>query len=296
MSRNGSGTQTTPNTFVAGTAITASDHNENWTDAAAEITNSVAADGQTTMTGPLKAASGTLAAPSQTFASDTDSGRYRKGSNTLADVVGGAEVVEISSTGINVTGAIKQNSLPLFPVGFGPAPWSGTTAPTGWLLCEGQSVLRADYPDLWTFAAAEIALSNTLWTNGNGTTTFTVPNMIGYVPAGVDASATRLSSAAAPGAAQGAKTKPILQTNLPNVNFTNSGITGGSTLNFTYFAGGGTPPGGVGAIVTTSSTTGSLSIAGSVSGLTQGSAASGGSGTELAIVQPTIAVKYIVKY
>ena len=35
------------NTFVAGTTITAADHNENWDDLAAKMTNSVAAVGQT---------------------------------------------------------------------------------------------------------------------------------------------------------------------------------------------------------------------------------------------------------
>jgi hypothetical protein len=60
MARNGSGTYTKVNTFVASATITAAGHNANWDDIASEITNSVAADGQTTMTGALKAASGTV--------------------------------------------------------------------------------------------------------------------------------------------------------------------------------------------------------------------------------------------
>jgi hypothetical protein len=55
MARNGSGTYSVPNTFVAGETITASGENQNFSDIGAEITNSVAADGQTSMTGPLKA-------------------------------------------------------------------------------------------------------------------------------------------------------------------------------------------------------------------------------------------------
>jgi hypothetical protein len=56
MARNGAGTYSKVNTFVAGTTITAADHNENWDDIAAEITNSLALDGQLAMTGQFKAA------------------------------------------------------------------------------------------------------------------------------------------------------------------------------------------------------------------------------------------------
>lgn len=89
MARNGSGTYTKVNTFTAGTPITAASHNQNWDDVAAEITNSVAADGQTSMTGPLRAASGTAANPSHTFASDPDTGGYRRGSNEYGFATGG---------------------------------------------------------------------------------------------------------------------------------------------------------------------------------------------------------------
>lgn len=91
MSRNGTGTYTVPNSFSPGGTITASSHNQNYGDIGTEITNSVAADGQTTMTGPLKAANGTFSAPSISFASDPDSGWYRKAANTLALTLEGAD-------------------------------------------------------------------------------------------------------------------------------------------------------------------------------------------------------------
>ena len=90
MSRNGSGVYSVPNTFVAGTTITASDHNENWDDIEAEITNSLALDGQSTMTGVLKLSAGTAAAPSAAFGSDLDTGVYRRDANTLGFATGGA--------------------------------------------------------------------------------------------------------------------------------------------------------------------------------------------------------------
>lgn len=109
MARNGSGTMTIPNTLVSGTTITASDHNENYSDIATEITNSVAADGQTPMTGPFKASSGTAAAPSITFSSDTDSGFYRIGSNNVGAAVAGSKVLDIASTGLSITGTLTSS-------------------------------------------------------------------------------------------------------------------------------------------------------------------------------------------
>lgn len=97
MARNGSGTYTKVNTFVAGTTISSSDHNENWDDIAIEITNSVAADGQTTMTGPLKAANGSTASPAFTFGSDTDSGFMRSSANAISLVLGGAVAVDFGA-------------------------------------------------------------------------------------------------------------------------------------------------------------------------------------------------------
>jgi hypothetical protein len=103
--RNGSGTYTVPNTFVSGQPITASSHNANWTDIAAEITNSLALDGQSVMTGQFKAANGTVSAPSITFGSDLDSGLYRIGANNVGLGVNGAKVLDVSTTGLGVTGA-----------------------------------------------------------------------------------------------------------------------------------------------------------------------------------------------
>ena len=124
MSRNGSGTYTKVNTFVSGNPVTAAGHNQNWDDIAAEITNSVAADGQTTMTGPLKASSGTNSLPSHTFGSDPDTGMYRSASNEASITAGGTQIVSIASTGLDVktgdvnlaTGTIKRAGVAVFPV------------------------------------------------------------------------------------------------------------------------------------------------------------------------------------
>ncbi|MFZ9336325.1 MAG: hypothetical protein ACO248_10665, partial [Burkholderiaceae bacterium] len=51
---------------------------------------------------PGAVSSGTAAAPALTFASDTDTGIYRKSANTIGVACGGSEVAAISSSGIEL--------------------------------------------------------------------------------------------------------------------------------------------------------------------------------------------------
>lgn len=106
MSRNGSGTFTVINTFSPGQVISSADHNENFDDLGDEITNSVAVDGQSTMTGTLKLANGTVSLPALTFGSDTDCGLYRIGANNMGLAVNGAKVLDIATTGLGITGTL----------------------------------------------------------------------------------------------------------------------------------------------------------------------------------------------
>ena len=55
--------------------------------------------------------------------------------------------------------------------------FAGSTAPTGWLLCNGNAVSRTTYSALFT------AIGTTYGT-GNGSTTFNLPNFQGRVPVG----------------------------------------------------------------------------------------------------------------
>lgn len=59
-------------------------------------------DGTSAMTGPVKAADGTLDNPSMVFASDTNTGFYKYGSDQLGVAAGGLLQAIISSTGIQV--------------------------------------------------------------------------------------------------------------------------------------------------------------------------------------------------
>lgn len=56
------------------------------------------------------------------------------------------------------------------PVGCVQA-FAGSTTPQGWLLCDGSAVSRTDYADLY-------AVIGTTYGDGDGSTTFNVPNLI----------------------------------------------------------------------------------------------------------------------
>jgi len=294
MSRNGAGVFTKINTMSSGAPITAAAHNQNYDDIALELTNSVAADGQTSMTGPLKASSGTAATPSQTFASDPDTGRYRKASNTIADVCGGTEVVEYSSTGISVTGtinssgAVKQGGFALLPVGV-TLPYAGTAAPTGYLFCFGQSLLRTDYAALFTAIG-------TTYGAADGTH-FSLPDLRGRVPAGKDdmggSSANRLTAADdglngdTLGATGGGETQTLVTANLPA--YTPSGSVSSSSTGVNSYSTPGTNIG-----IGGTATGGQINVTTPTITSTFTGTAQGGSSTAFGVVQPTFILNYII--
>lgn len=57
--------------------------------------------------------------------------------------------------------------------------YAGTTAPTGWLICDGSAVSRTTYSTLF-------GVIGTAFGSGDGSTTFNLPNFKGRVPVGVD--------------------------------------------------------------------------------------------------------------
>lgn len=106
----------------------------------------------------------------------------------------GASVAEVwaSSTG-NAAGALKHRdgaSGAVEYVGLPPGtviPFAGSSAPNGYLVCDGSAVSRTTYARLFD-------VIGTTWGVGDGSTTFNVPDLKGRVIAGVDGGSTRLSS------------------------------------------------------------------------------------------------------
>lgn len=99
--RNSSGNYSLPsgNPVVSGTTITSTNENAFRSDVASELTLSLDRNGRGAMLAPLQCSNGTVAAPSLTFGSDTDTGLYRIGANNPGLAVGGVLNQSWSSTG-----------------------------------------------------------------------------------------------------------------------------------------------------------------------------------------------------
>jgi len=156
--------------------------------------------------------------------------------------------------------------------------WPTTSAPSGYLLCDGSAVSRTTYSALF-------ALFGTTFGVGDGSTTFNVPNYTNRMPYGTTI-----------GSTGGASTTTIGQTNLPNVNFTvtDSGhrhltaiIDSAGSLSF----GNSNPTSyvGIGGGVSTNYVEYTNTVTTGIS------VASGGSGTALTTISPYLGINFIIK-
>lgn len=91
-------------------------------------------------------------------------------------------------------------------------PFAGSTAPTGFLLCNGAAISRTTYASLF-------ALIGTTYGVGDGSTTFNVPDLGGRVVAGVGSRLTSGASGvdgATLGASGGAETHVLTEAQMPS--------------------------------------------------------------------------------
>ena len=92
-------------------------------------------------------------------------------------------------------------------------PWTKTTAPDGYLLCNGAAVSRSTYADLF-------AVISTTYGSGDGSTTFNVPQLQGKMPQGYDGNTYNLAGTG------GANTVTVSVTNNQGAtNATNQSVT-----------------------------------------------------------------------
>ena len=119
--------------------------------------------------------------------------------------------------------AAPPSASAILPVGM-ISDFAGPAAPTGWLLCQGQAVSRATYAALYTALGAGASP----WGQGDGTTTFNVPDLTGRVTAGKEVTPTRLTTAGAGidgsvlAAAGGTQTYAMTLAQMPTHNHTTS--------------------------------------------------------------------------
>lgn len=87
-------------------------------------------------------------------------------------------------------------------------PYSSTTIPEGYLVCDGSAVSRTTYADLFD-------VIGTTYGTGDGSTTFNLPNLTGRVPVGQDANDTSFDVLGETG---GEKTHTLVNNELPKID------------------------------------------------------------------------------
>lgn len=116
-----------------------------------------------------------------------DSGALRLSGGTMAGPIG-MDSQKITDLGdpSNSTDAVNKSYVDAAFASLSCAPkiagtiqlYAGATAPAGYLLCDGSAVSRTDYSALFSAIG-------TTYGEGDGSTTFNLPNLQGRVPVGV---------------------------------------------------------------------------------------------------------------
>lgn len=204
--------------------------------------------------------------------------------------------------------------------------FAGSSAPAGYMVCDGSAVSRSTYADLF-------AVIGTTYGAGDGSTTFNLPDLRSRIPVGRNASDGDFDSAGKTG---GAKTHTITTAQLPNHNHSSGSLANASAGNHDHSISGSAQ--------STNTTTSprsnampwirdagahyddgqydelrfynganyhqptdmdwlplanaslSITAAGSHSHSISGSTGNTGSGNAIPIVQPYLVVNYIIKY
>jgi microcystin-dependent protein len=321
LPRNGSGQASLAEApFVPGTTIESAPVNDDFADIISMLTDSLAADGQTTMTGGIQAFPGAAGAPAYTWASSPTDGFFLSGTHQIGLSIAGSFVGFFNANGFNTT-AGQPTGVPIGAV----QDFAGTSAPLGWYLCYGQNVSRTTYALLF-------AIIGTTYGAGDGLTTFGLPDCRGRTTSGQDnmggTPANRITVAGGNfdgtvlGNSGGAQNQTLVTANLAahvhslstgTVAVTDPGHThthtdpghthanGAGTTGFAYTSGGGSEGYQAGAgvqftLATASSTTGVTNNT-NTTGITaalSGSSGSAGSASAFADLSPTIIFNKII--
>ena len=206
MSFNGSGTfviNSSGQPVVTNTVISSTAFNALTADLGTGLSTTITKDGQTTTTAKIpfafglsaaaasNLAAGTVAAPGLYLSTDTGTGLYRIGANNYGVAVSGAKVLDISATGLGVTGTLTGSSSMLSPISAflasnvalnntanffqGPSVAQGTVGTwfvTGTIVCRDTSGGFNVIAKLWDGTTTIVqSLTNTVGTNQYGTLT-----------------------------------------------------------------------------------------------------------------------------
>lgn len=102
----------------------------------------------------------------------------------------------------DITSSSDYGSLPIGSI----IPYSGTTAPEGYSICDGKELNRETYKELFS-------IIGTTFGNGDGTSTFNLPDLKGRVSVGLDSSDTNFNTIGKTG---GEKTHKLTVDEMPS--------------------------------------------------------------------------------
>ena len=102
-------------------------------------------------------------------------------------------------------------------------PWTKTTAPDGYLLCDGSAVSRTTYADLFD-------VISTTYGAGDGSTTFNVPQLQGKMPQGYDGNTYNLAGTGGANTVTVAVTNNQAATNASNQSVSITGSISNTSL------------------------------------------------------------------
>lgn len=118
-------------------------------------------------------------------------------------LVSGTNIKTINNTSIlgsgdvSISGSAPTGTITMF---------AGSTAPSGYLICDGSAISRDDYADLFT-------VIGTTYGTGDGSTTFNIPDFKGRVPVGFNTSDTAFDTLGETG---GEKTHTLTVQEMPS--------------------------------------------------------------------------------
>lgn len=200
-------------------------------------------------------------------------------SGSTADTM--RNVLEIGSNGsVSILGADISTIVPTGSV----TAFAGSSAPTGWLLCAGQSISTSTYAALFAVVG---------YTYGGGGGAFNLPDLRGRVVAGKDdmggSSANRLTSVMSSntlGAAGGNQLHTLTSSEMPaHQHLVANGVNATGTLTSGNYINYQANPG----------TNNDYTLAGSATGADRGLTSSAGGNGAHNNVQPTFILNYIIK-
>lgn len=146
---------------------------------------------------------------------------YGSSTSAMASTAAGTAGQVLTSNGTSAPTWSSTASIGVSPVG-SIMIWAGSTAPTGWLLCDGTAYTTAAYPALY-------AVIGTTYGTGIG---FLVPNLKGKIPVGLNSADLAFD---ARGETGGEKTHTIATAELPIHNHTFTGTAHNHAVDPTSF-------------------------------------------------------------